>query len=116
MSVQLNEPGLSRQTCMKALAIAIPFLGGDADILSSRDIKALRLTSKCLKEISNCLIDELRIHGANRDFEVLTPSFLSNLRSIDIIARPDFIKCIEGFKKHPEEINRVLKVTAPTLQ
>jgi hypothetical protein len=50
-----------------------------------------------------------------RFWKVLKPAFLKNLRSVDIIARVDFIKCIEGFKKYPHEINRVLKLTAPTL-
>jgi len=119
MSVQLNEPGLTRQICMKALAIAIPIVGGDVelDILSYEDIKTLRLTSKRLQEIANCFITDLRIHGANRDFEVLTASFLKNLHLIDIIPSEDFIiKCIEGFKKHTDDITRVLKLAAPTLQ
>jgi hypothetical protein len=70
MPVQQKEAGLACQTCLDALAIAIPIRGGEdeLDMLTYDDIQVFRLTCKELREIANALVTNLWLHGANQDF------------------------------------------------
>jgi hypothetical protein len=118
MSIQQKDPGLARQTCLGALEIAILHsntLENKPYKFSYDDVQALKLSCKRLKQAADELITYLLIEGINTDYEVILkrPALLKNLRLMEICAETD--EDTFGLTSHPEEIHRVLQLTAHNL-
>jgi len=126
MSIQQNKAALARETCLEALAIAIPRLCKKHLLFFENNpfndgwyrynkFRILRLCCKRLKQVVDELMTSLWVHDRQTDFDILTPALLRNVRKLDIspIRQFDHNEVIESYLL---DLKRILLLTAPILR